>query len=100
MAVEALVEAARADGDGAGFAVVADEVKTLAEETRESAAEISGRIEEIQAESKETVADVRTMEHRVSESVSTVEAALEEFTVADGDSTDLEPDRVVSQPQG
>ena len=79
LALNASIEAARADGSGDGFAVVADEVKTLAEETREEAAAISGRIDEVQRASAETAADVDEMESQASDGVETIEATLREF---------------------
>ncbi|PHQ40598.1 histidine kinase [Halorubrum persicum] len=79
LALNASIEAARADGSGDGFAVVADEVKALAEETREEAAAISGRIDEVQAASTETAADVDAMESQVSDGVDTIESTLREF---------------------
>ncbi|PAU82750.1 histidine kinase [Halorubrum salipaludis] len=79
LALNASIEAARADGSGDGFAVVADEVKALAEETREEAAAISGRIDEVQAASAETAADVDEMESQVSDGVDTIESTLREF---------------------
>ena len=90
LALNASIEAARANGSGDGFAVVADEVKALAEETREEAAEISGRINEVQEASAGTAADVETMESQVSESVETIEATLREFEEVVADVTTVD----------
>ena len=79
LALNASIEAARANGSGNGFAVVADEVKALAEETRAEAAEISGRIDEVQEASAGTARDVDAMESQVSASVETIEETLREF---------------------
>src|SRR5208283_5429582 len=53
-ALNAAIEAARAGEQGRGFAVVADEVRKLAERTIKATDEISGKIEAVQTESKQT----------------------------------------------
>jgi methyl-accepting chemotaxis protein len=55
LALTATIEAARAGEVGAGFAVVASEVKELARQTATSAEEISGTIEAIRSDAKETI---------------------------------------------
>lgn len=105
LALNASIEAARADATGDGFAVVADEIKRLAEETSESAGEISNRIGAIQADAQGTVDDVQTMETQVSESIRTIESTLEDFddvvgVVDDVDTTIQEISRATEEQAG
>jgi methyl-accepting chemotaxis protein len=58
LALNATIEAARAGEAGAGFAVVANEVKDLASKTSKATEDISGRIDAIQAGTKEAVSAI------------------------------------------
>ncbi len=58
LALNATIEAARAGEAGKGFAVVANEVKELARETARAAADISRKIEAIQADSSGAMAAI------------------------------------------
>ena len=75
LALNAAIEAARAGEQGRGFAVVADEVRTLAARTQKSTQEIKSVIDNLQAQSKETVSAM----HKNTELAS---AGLEKTSVA------------------
>ena len=77
LALNASIEAAHADGDGAGFAVVADEIKGLAEETKEAATDIEQRIGAIQAQAGDTVETIESTSTRISQGVETVEETVD-----------------------
>ena len=79
LALNASIEAARADHEGDGFAVVAEEVKQLAERTREATDDIATVIGSVHAMTEDAVADIETMGQRVSESVSTIDRAVSEL---------------------
>ncbi|WP_336003011.1 methyl-accepting chemotaxis protein [Halorientalis halophila] len=77
LALNASIEAARAGEAGEGFAVVADEVKQLAEETKEAAQDIEGRIERVQAQAGDTVETMERTQERISDGVETVGDAVD-----------------------
>ena len=77
LALNANIEAARADADGSGFAVVADQVKDLASETKAVVAEIQSQVERVQEQARDSADDVRATESRITAGVESVEELTE-----------------------
>ncbi len=88
LALNATIEAARAGEAGKGFAVVANEVKELASQTNNATADISHKIEAIQAGTDSTVdeiASITAVIDRVNDIVNTIATAVEEQNVTTQD---------------
>ncbi len=81
LALNATIEAARAGDAGKGFAVVASEVKELARQASLASEDIRGKTEAIQASSKSTIDEIKTIAKVVEDVnliVSMIATAVEE----------------------
>ncbi|MCL6585500.1 MAG: methyl-accepting chemotaxis protein [Anoxybacillus sp.] len=79
LALNAAIEAARAGENGRGFAVVADEVRKLAEQSGQSAQQISTLITTIQQETTEAVHSMETAITEVADGIGAIHTAGESF---------------------
>lgn len=84
LALNAAIEAARAGEHGRGFAVVAGEVRKLAEQSRESALQISTIISMIQNETNEAVTTMESTAKEVGQGIQVVHQAGRSFDQIQG----------------
>lgn len=79
LALNAAIEAARAGEHGRGFTVVADEVRKLAEQSKESADQIAGLIQQIQGDTARAVTVMEKGTNEVAAGMTVVQETGEGF---------------------
>jgi len=81
LALNAAIEAARAGESGKGFAVVADEVRKLAEQSQQSAMQISSLIGTIQNDTTESVQAMQTAAEKVADGLTLSKGTQEQLSI-------------------
>ncbi|WP_458414740.1 methyl-accepting chemotaxis protein [Schinkia sp. CFF1] len=89
LALNAAIEAARAGEHGRGFSVVAEEVRRLAEQSAQSAHEISRLISSIMEETEQVVQSMETASNEVNEGIAVVNTAGNTFEVIEHSVNDV-----------
>jgi methyl-accepting chemotaxis protein len=82
LALNAAIEAARAGEAGRGFAVVAEEVRKLAEESNKAAGEVAKLMEELQHNTKNSIAVTEEAGEILNKTVHEAQSAQEELKVS------------------
>lgn len=98
LSLNASIEAARAGEQGRGFAVVAGQIQKLAEQSNESAQQITGIIELLIQETQrsvQTMSDVKVVIEKQDENVTLTERAFED--VKDGIAQSIEGIRAIAR---
>lgn len=98
LSLNASIEAARAGEQGKGFAVVAGQIQRLAEQSNESAQQITGIIELLTQETQrsvQTMADVKAVIEKQDENVTLTEKAFGD--VKDGITQSIESIRTIAR---
>ncbi|WP_024302635.1 methyl-accepting chemotaxis protein [Pseudogulbenkiania sp. MAI-1] len=79
LALNAAIEAARAGEAGRGFAVVADEVHQLAERTNTLASSVTGKVQEIHEQSRQTAGAAQSIAESILKASSVLDTATNQL---------------------